>query len=331
MSRDNRIFDYLATKQKPWKILAPMVGNSDEAYRKLAMKYGADLCYTEMVNSKVYNRGKTNPQNNKWYTTRMEERPLVIQICGDNPSEMLKTCKAIESHCDAIDINFGCPQDIARRGHYGSWLQDEWELIQEIVSTLSQNISVPLFCKIRIFDSIEKTVEYAKMFEKCGCSLLAVHGRTREQKGISSGLASWEHIRAVKEALSIPVIANGNMIYHSDIKRCVEATAADGVMIAEPHLYDPMIFVEESKRSVDIFKEYLEIIKDNGEVAEYKNVKSHAFKILRGILVPSEEMRVKLDKCGSIDEFSTFVDDVYKKIEINEISQEELELRPYLR
>ena len=165
-----------------------------------------------MVNCKVFNLGKCDPLINQWYTTGSEDKPLVVQICGDDTNEMAITCKKISDHCDAIDINFGCPQDVARKGHYGSYLQDEWELVKNIVNTCSNASKVPLFCKIRIFESIEKTVEYAKMIESAGAKLLAVHGRTRDQRGINTGFASWEHIKAIKKALNIPVIENGNII-----------------------------------------------------------------------------------------------------------------------
>ena len=88
----SNIFDYLNCKKKPWKFLAPMVANSEEAYRTLARRYGADLCYTEMVHCKNFNQGKWSPTNNFWYTTSPKDRPLVIQICGNDPEEMLKTC-----------------------------------------------------------------------------------------------------------------------------------------------------------------------------------------------------------------------------------------------
>lgn len=271
------LLNYLNTLPKPWKILAPMVGNSEKPYRILALKHNADLVYTEMVNCKAFNKNRCDPKNNQWYTTG--DRPLVIQICGDNVEEMVKTCLTVQDYCDAIDINFGCPQEIAKKGHYGSFLQDEWDLIERIVTGCSQAINIPLFCKIRIFESVEKTVEYAKMYERAGCSLLAVHGRVREQKGINSGLASWEHIRAVKEALKIPVIANGNLIYNKNIKECYEFTKADGVMIAEPHLYNPCIFCEEPKNSLEILEEFLEILrsdiktfsKDNNNISAGSN------------------------------------------------------------
>jgi tRNA-dihydrouridine synthase 1 len=328
MPSDFEFMKYLDKIEKPWEFLAPMVGNSEKPYRILARNHNADVCYTEMVNCKAFNRNKCDPTNNQWYT--IGDRPLVIQICGDDPDEMAKTCLAVQDLCDAIDINFGCPQEIAKKGHYGSFLQDEWELLHKIVSTCSKAIKIPLFCKIRVFDSIEKTVEYAKLFESAGASLLAVHGRTREQKGMNSGLASWEHIKAAKSALNIPVVANGNPIYHENIKECFEFTKADGIMIAEPHLYNPCIFCPNPKNALEIYDEFLEILKLEDSIF-FGGLKSHSFKILHSIFLKIPDLRVMLDKSKCLQDYIDFNIHLKKLFEYGAIDESDLIMKPYIR
>lgn len=328
MTMNYPFMEFLNTIQKPWKILAPMVGNSEKPYRILARNHNADLCYTEMVNCKAFNKNKCSPTDNQWYT--IGDRPLVIQICGDDVDEMVKTCLTIQDYCDAIDINFGCPQDIAKKGHYGSFLQDEWDLIFKIVSSCAQAIRIPLFCKIRIFESIEKTVEYAKLFEKAGASLLAVHGRTREQKGMNTGLASWEHIKAVKNTLSIPVIANGNLIYYENIQECFEFTGADGVMIAEPHLYNPCIFCKKPLNALEIYDEFLNILKDEKNIF-YGGLKSHSFKIFHTIFVKLPYLRIILDKSKCLQDYINFGSLLKSLLKENVIDENDLVMKPYVR
>lgn len=341
----NDFMDYLNKLPKPWKFLAPMVGNSKEPYRILARIYGADVCYTEMVNSKVFNRNNCSPVINQWYTTSKADKPLVIQICGNDPQTMLQTCLSIQDYCDAIDINFGCPQEVAKKGHYGSYLQDDWNLIKEIVKVCSSGIKVPLFCKIRIFESVEKTVEYAKIFESSGASLLAIHGRTREQKGENTGLASWKHIKAVKDALKIPIVANGNLIYHENIDSCFKYSGCDGVMIGEPHLFNPCIFLPNSLQSIDVFKQFLSILDDfqgdfyanNSYIPGIKpcislgSVKSHAFKIFNSIFKNYPEYRILLDKSENLSDYHKFLERIYNDLEQKILTVDDLKMLPYIR
>lgn len=104
----------------------------------------------------------------------------------------------VEDQVDAIDINLGCPQGIARKGHYGSFLLEEPELIEKMVIALTTNIKKPIFCKIRILKSEEKTLELAKKIEKAGCKLLTVHGRLKQQNKEKVGECNWEMIKKIK-------------------------------------------------------------------------------------------------------------------------------------
>ncbi|KXS12366.1 dihydrouridine synthase [Gonapodya prolifera JEL478] len=265
----------------PKKVVAPMVDQSELAWRILSRRYGADLCYTPMFHARLF--AEEPKYRNEMWQTDSTDRPLFVQFCANDPDHLLRAAKLVETHCDAVDLNLGCPQHIAKRGRYGSFLMEEWDLIHRMVKNLAENISIPVTVKIRVFPDVEKTIAYAKMIESAGASVLTVHGRLREQKGHKTGLADWEQIRRVKQALSIPVIANGNILYAEDIDRCLASTGADAVMTAEGNLYDPSgIFTCKHLPVCDIGEEvstYLDIVKENPKSATTAMIRGHLFKI----------------------------------------------------
>lgn len=172
------------------------------------------------------------------------DRPLFVQFCSNNPDEFLEAARHVAPYCDAVDLNLGCPQGIARKGNYGAFLQEDWELIYKLVNKLHKELPVPVTAKFRIQETKEKTLEYAKMILSAGASIITVHGRRREQKGHNTGVADWSYIRYLRENLpsDTVIFANGNILNHDDIETCLEATGADGVMSAEGNLSDPTIF-----------------------------------------------------------------------------------------
>lgn len=145
-----------------------------------------------------------------------------------------------------------CPQRIAKRGNYGAFLMDQLPLVQSLVSNLSSNLTTPVSCKIRLFPDIKDTLAYAHMLEDAGCSLLAVHGRTRDQKNGKLVRADWEAIKTVREALRIPVLANGNIRWLEDVDTCIAATGVEGVMSAESLLENPALFAGYRTSSTEL-------------------------------------------------------------------------------
>ncbi|KAG5439652.1 hypothetical protein PCK2_000786 [Pneumocystis canis] len=206
----------------PSRILAPMVDQSELAWRILSRRHGADLCYTPMFHAKHF---WSSPKYRKdvWSTLdNGKDRPLIVQFCANNPEDFLKASKIVMGKCDAVDLNLGCPQNIAKRGYYGAYLQENWNLISEMIKYVSNSLNIPVTAKIRIFPDKEKTLAYARMIVESGVSILAVHGRTREQRGSMTGLSDWYQISYLRENLPLDVF-----IIYSTQKNPVEIRIYD--------------------------------------------------------------------------------------------------------
>lgn len=263
-----------------------------------------------MFNSKIFS--DSEQYRNLHFTTNQYDHPLIVQFCGDNPETMLKAAKFVEDRCEAVDVNLGCPQHIAKRGHYGSYLQDEWDLIALIVKTLHEGLKVPVTCKIRVFPDVEKTVKYAQMIEAAGAQMLTVHGRLREQKGHNTGLADWSQIKRVVEAVKIPVIANGNILTLDDCERCLKETGAVGIMSAEAHLYNPALFSGKILPIWEMVPEYLQVSKEHPAPLSF--IRGHLFKLFRKCLNSFTDHRSKLGSASSLQELEGIAHDLCEKV-----------------
>jgi len=215
---------------------------------------------------------------------------------------LVKAAKYVENDCDAVDINLGCPQGIAKRGKYGSFLLEKTELIKSMVTALHQNLKVPVTCKIRCLYSEKDTVALAKAIEGAGAAMLVVHGRIREQNKQEMGAANWEIIRKVKQAVGIPVIVNGGMSTYADCMKAMEYTGCDGVMSSESILEYPALFDNSRLYDLDqLSMEYLQMVEAYPGEADLKNVRSHLHKFLYTGLKIHTDLRDKLSDAKSLD------------------------------
>ncbi len=221
--------------------LAPMAGVTDMPFRRVCKKYGAGLVYSEMISAKglYYNDKKTD----ELMRISDDERPCAVQIFGSDPEIMAQIIpKVMKYKPEIIDINMGCPTPKIVNNGDGSALLKNPALIGKIVRAVSDASPVPVTVKIRKGwdDTSVNASETAKIIEANGAAAIAVHGRTR--KAFYSGAADWDIIKDVKNAVSVPVIGNGDIWRAEDARRMLEYTGCDAVMVARGAEGNPFIF-----------------------------------------------------------------------------------------
>ena len=278
-------------------ILGPMAGVTDWAFRTVCAELGANMTVTEMVSSRalVY-----QDQKSRKLLKKNEGSICAAQIFGNDPAIMAQAAvMALEiSGCDFLDINMGCPMPKIANSGDGSGLMRTPELAGEIVKAVVDAVDVPVTVKCRLgWDKGNINVlDFTKRMEDNGASMVTVHGRTRAM--LYSGVADWDYIRKVKEQLTIPVIANGDIVDASSALRCLKWTGADGIMIGRATFGDPWIF-EQVKAAMEgreiperpPLKERIEVAvrqfelseTDHGEKIACLEARKHFAWYLRGV------------------------------------------------
>ncbi|KAM3709035.1 hypothetical protein ACJW30_02G142700 [Castanea mollissima] len=251
-------------------VLAPMVRVGTLPLRLLAADYGADITYGEEIIDHKFVKcerrvnehiGSTDfiekgTDNVVFRTCNEERNRVVFQIGTSDAVRALTAAQLVCKDVAAVDINMGCPRSFSISGGMGAALLTKPELIHDILTTLKRNLDTPVTCKIRLLKSSQDTVELARRIEKTGVSALAVHGRRVADRPRDP--AKWSEIADVVAALSIPVIANGDVFEYDDFRCVKDATGASSVMVARGALWNASIFSPKGKVSwEDVKRDYI--------------------------------------------------------------------------
>ena len=313
-------------------VMAPMAGISNSAYRTIIKEMGCGLIVAEMVSDKALMYGSKKTQDMLYVTDF--ERPISQQIFGSDKDSFVIATKYILEHMhpDIIDINMGCPvPKVAVSAQAGSALLKNPDKVYEIVKGVVDVSNVPVTVKIRSGwdDTSINAVEIAKIVEKAGASAITVHPRTRKQG--YTGKADWNIIKQVKEAVSIPVIGNGDINSCYDAKRMMDETGCDAVMIGRGILGNPWLIKEcvdylekgilpkevTLEEKINMIKRHLDLLVNTKPMkVAMLEIRSHAAWYLKG-LNGSKELKQEIFKTNTKEELINLLDNYLKEYKKN--------------
>lgn len=304
-------------------VLGPMAGVTDRSYRQICSQMGAGLVCSEMVSAKAITYRNRNTQ--ELLAISPQEHPVSLQLFGSEPDVLTKAIEMIEEvPYDILDFNMGCPVPKVVKNREGSALMKEPALARELFLAMVKASDRPVTVKMRKGFSNNETlaVELAKIAEDCGISAVAIHGRTREQ--FYSGEADWEVIRQVKDAVSIPVIGNGDVTDEFSAKAMLEETGCDAIMIGRaaegnPWLFQRIPYYLETGKCLDrpteeeikkmIFLHAQLLMEEKGEYVAIREMRKHISWYTTG-LKHSAKLRREINLVESYEEMKALIDHV---------------------
>lgn len=321
-------------------VVAPMVDASDLPFRLQCRSYGLNLAFTPMIHAKLF---CTRPNyQHKFFNLQSgvpkEDRPLIAQFCGSDTEHVLQAATMIQPHVDAIDINCGCPQGIARRGNYGAFLLEKSDELISLIKHLVANLEIPVCVKVRLLPSgIQDSLDLYQKLVDAGVSMITIHGRNRHQKGRDTGRADWDTIARAVKLLGhrVPILANGSVSNHQEALECLRVTNADGVMVSEALLeYPPLLLMKQQPRVVSrlsLARQYMDLARqyppqEGGQGSGLKCIRAHLHRFLHADLQQHTTVRDTLVHGKTMQDFEQALDElqqIYQQID-HDISKEQL-------
>ncbi|XP_005191771.1 tRNA-dihydrouridine(20a/20b) synthase [NAD(P)+]-like [Musca domestica] len=261
------------------RVAAPMVRYSKLEFRRLLKKHGVQLRFTPMIIADSFTRSEKARQNE--FTTAEDDIPVIAQFAAKDANEFVNAAQLVYPYVDGVDLNCGCPQSWAIAKGYGCGLLKNPELVKDIISTtrrtLNEHISISVKIRLLQHASSRTTVEFARQLEMCGATFISLHGRTMWQK--TSEPLNVEAIRDIKDALNIPLIANGSVKTWDDACTLHKQTGADGVMVARGLLSNPALFNMKYKNAtvtpIECVQDWLDIAAEAGENLHFLTFHHH--------------------------------------------------------
>ncbi|XP_075455830.1 tRNA-dihydrouridine(20a/20b) synthase [NAD(P)+]-like [Ascaphus truei] len=244
------------------KICAPMVRYSKLAFRALVRKYGCDLCYTPMIVAADF--VKSVKARDSEFTTNQGDQPLIVQFAAKEAQVLADAALLVCPFANGIDLNCGCPQRWAMAEGIGACLINRPELVSDMVRQIRNQVNNPRFSvsiKIRIHEDITRTVDLCRKAEAAGVSWITVHGRAIEERHQP---VHYDAIRTIKESMSIPVVANGDIKSLKEAENIHQVTGADGVMAARGLLANPAMFEGYDETPLTCVQDWVDIALEHG-------------------------------------------------------------------